>query len=533
MFNKVKQLWSRIVPVLKLKRTWALLIVAGIVAVAFSNGGPAPVVLTTEEVRAGELIQTVDASGTLRSTRETRLSFETTGIVGSVSAKVGDRVRAGALLASLRTADQYAASQEAAAAVRIADASVSAAQVSVENAERAITRAKEEGAQNIAEARAALRSSLASGLITVRTSVSKADEILGVDSDFTNVDYRNVLSSLDTNALIEAEKAYALAKDSLVAAETPVFALSASSSVETVAVAEELAVRALSDASLLLLRTHRVLEATSVTTDTFTAADLTALKSAFNTTRVSAQSAQDAVRTARQNVDAAILAAAQAEDAAIASRNTSAASVTVQIQEASRAAAQRVSSDVRLNKTALRSPIAGIVTAVDVDPGELALSGTPVITVQTADGQFEIVAQIAEADVSKVSLGDVADVTFDAFGDRTQFAARVVSIEPAQNLVEGVVFYEAKLALDPVGKEIVLKPGMTADATITTERSMGVLTVPQRAVLLKDGNNIVRVQTGETTFEERAVVTGLRGDGGRVQITDGVTAGEKIVISVK
>lgn len=526
MFDKVKQL-------LKKKSFWFVAVLLLAVGwFAFGRGGKT-VTLTSEEVRVGELVQTVDATGTLRSVHETHLSFETSGIVGAVNVKVGDRVKAGTVLATLRAADQYAEAQETAAAVRVAEATAASARVSVENAEQAIERARAEGAQNVAEARAALRSTLVTSLITTRKALTEADEIIGVDNAFANLDYKDVLSALDGGALPDAKNAYAAAKASLVAAETPVFALSSASSDADVSAAEALADRAFADVSVLLLRTSRVLDATTVAAGDFSAADLTALKASFATTRTAAQTARDNARLARQAVDAAVLAASQAEDAAVAARKAAEATATVQAQELTRANAQRSSSGARLSKTVLRSPIAGTVTAVDVDPGELALSGTPVITVQTVDGQFEIVAQIAEADVSKVSLGDAADVTFDAFGERTMFTARVVSIDPAQELVDGVVVYEAKLALDPVGKDTVLKPGMTADATITTERVPGVLSVPQRAVLLKDGGNVVRVQTGETTFEERAVTTGLRGDGGRVQILDGLTAGEKVVISVK
>ncbi len=527
MFEKLKSL-------LKKKSFWVVAVLVVVVGgFALAGRGGSKVVLTTEDVRSGELVQTVDATGTLQSVHETRLSFETSGIVGTVNVKVGDRVKAGALLASLRAADQYAETQEAAASLRVAEATAASARVSVENAQQAVLRAQAEGAQNVAEARASLRSSLTSAMIDARKAFSDADEIIGVDNQFANLDYKGVLSTLNSNALVDAKNAYATTKVSLLAAETSVFALSASSSANDVDAAGTVVDRALSDVSQLLLATSRVLDATAVAAGDFTAADLTALKNSFNATRTSAQAAQDAVRNARQALDAAVLAASQAEDAAVATRKSAEATASVQAQEMSRAGAQSASSAVRLSKTALRSPIAGTVTAVSVDPGELALSGTPVITVQTVDGQFEIVAQIAEADVSKVALGDLADVTFDAFGDRTTFAAQVVSIDPAQQLVDGVVIYEAKLALRDVSKDTVLKPGMTADATIITERIPDVLTVPQRAVLLKDGGNVVRVQTGEGTFEERAVTTGLRGDGGRVQILEGLTAGEKVVISVK
>lgn len=534
--------------ILKRKSTWIVIVILLVVGgFAFAGRGGSAPVLTTEAVRTEELVQTVDATGTLRSSRETHLAFETSGIVGFVSVKVGDRVKAGALLASLRASDQYAESQEAAASVRVAEASASAARVSaenavvsVENAKRSLVRTREESVQNTATARANLRAALVSGMIAVRKAVSDADEILGVDNTFANADYRNVLSAMDSGALNDAKNAYVSAKASLASAETPAFALSASSAPAAVDAAEALAGRALSDVSVLLLHVQRTLDATAIDTYTFNATELTALKASLNATRNSAQAAQSSLRSARQAVDAAVLAAAQAEDAAMsavdsadASRKNADASAFIRAEETARAAASRASSNVRLAKTALRSPIGGVVTAVDVDPGELALSGTPVVTVQTVDGQFEVVAHIAEADVSKVSLGDVADVTFDAFGERMAFPARVISIDPAQKLVEGVVYYEAKLALDPIGKEISLKPGMTADATITTERASGVLSVPQRAVLLKDGGNVVRVQTGETTFEERAVTTGLRGDGGRVQILNGLSDGETIVVSVK
>ncbi len=533
---------------LKTKKFWMILAIIAVIGFGINASRAKPAAtLVVESVKTGSLVQTVDASGSVESLRSTALSFESSGVVEAVLVDVGQSVRAGQALATLRAADQSADAAEADAAVRVAVASEAAARVAlenaatdVENAKRSLSRTLQDNEQDLVEVRQDAVNAITSALITVRKAVSDADEVLGVDNPFGNQDYRNVLSALDGGALTDAKNAYAKAKAALVSAESPAFALTPVSDADAVDTALDMAESALAETAKLLLFVNRVLDATAIDTNDFSAAELTALKATVNTTRKAVQTSQDAVLAAHQAFASVAIAAAKAEDAARASldqadaaRKAADATLAVRVQETARARTLRSSASVRFNKTVLAAVADGTVTDITVDPGESAVAGTPVITVQTVDGAFEVAVDLAEADVAKVSVGDAAEVTFESFGETARFAGTVLTINPAQKIIEGVVYYEATIVLGAFDERYALKPGMTADAIITTERVENALFVPQRSVLRRDGSSYVRVKTGEATFEERPVMTGLRADGGLVQVLEGVKAGEEVVLSVK
>ena len=83
------------------------------------------------------------------------------------------------------------------------------------------------------------------------------------------------------------------------------------------------------------------------------------------------------------------------------------------------------------------------------------------------------------------------------------------------------------LTLIMVQREIL--NGMTANVVFNTETNENVLYIPQRAVLSKDGVKYVRVlENGEA--KEAVVKLGLRGDGGLVEVSEGLSEGQEIVV---
>ena len=119
-----------------------------------------------------------------------------------------------------------------------------------------------------------------------------------------------------------------------------------------------------------------------------------------------------------------------------------------------------------------------------------------------------------------------------AFGGETIFTGVVQSIDPAETMIEGVVYYEVGIYLSDDDRLIALKPGLTADVIITTIEKQDVLMLPQRTVLSGDEGKYVRVVTKGNEYEERLITTGERGDLGMVLIEAGLEAGEEIVVKV-
>lgn len=622
-----------IVKLLKSKWLWisvvATLVVGGIWIYATRDTGPE---FVTAVVERGTLVQTVEATGELQSIDEVDLSFDTSGTVGTIEFMEGDSVLAGQMIAMLDAQDLEAEVDKARQAVAIAQAALSlenagstseavaVAQAGVDVAQAGLTGAQTKLAnaqtsldstilvrdadvaekttayvsaedalsntiaqndQDISEAEDDLVSTMKSNMIAIRSALSDADEILGVNNTLANDDFENILSHLNPNLLSLAESAYNQATNARDSAETAVFALTSASSSAEINSASALVETAFTHTGTTLLNTRQALDATSVDTFDFSLQDLEALKVSIDSARDSVQleesgfisdlqGLESAEITAMTNLDSATnsanaalqaLSSAQAlrtdaistaeaavssaeVDVSIAQADLSRAFATLAevqagprgvdvaglVAEVERAQADLEAALARLEKAEITSPIDGVITRIDIEVGEQVTASTTLVTVQsTADDLFRIVTDVAESDITKVAEGDIVDVTFDAFGDDVHFSGSVSVIDPAEKQVEGVTFYEVEVSLNENGG--AFKPGLSADVTIQTELIADALIVPQRAILETDGQKFVRVPVNRD-YEDRFIETGIRGDDGRTQVLSGLVDGEEVIVTI-
>lgn len=135
-----------------------------------------------------------------------------------------------------------------------------------------------------------------------------------------------------------------------------------------------------------------------------------------------------------------------------------------------------------LARAEVKSPIDGIVLDRMVEPGQTiaATFQTPVLFRLAEDlTRMRLHVDVDEADVGLVRAGQSASFTVDAFADQT-FKASVESVHFAPRTQEGVVTYEA--VLDVSNPDLLLRPGMTADAELVVEALTDTLTVPSAAL---------------------------------------------------
>ncbi|MBX7190516.1 MAG: efflux RND transporter periplasmic adaptor subunit [Sandaracinaceae bacterium] len=145
-----------------------------------------------------------------------------------------------------------------------------------------------------------------------------------------------------------------------------------------------------------------------------------------------------------------------------------------------RAELDRISND--LGRARVVSPIDGIVLARNVEPGQsvAATLSSPVFFLIAEDlRELELEVTIDEADIGSVREGMEATFRVDAHQDR-EFRAIIRRIHFASRTVLNVVTYPAELSVD--NAEGLLRPGMTATATIVTERRADQVLVPNAAL---------------------------------------------------
>jgi HlyD family secretion protein len=158
------------------------------------------------------------------------------------------------------------------------------------------------------------------------------------------------------------------------------------------------------------------------------------------------------------------------------------------------ARAQLSSDSTQVAKAIIRSPVSGVVLKRTIDPGQTvqASFNTPSLFIIAEDlSQMKLEVSVDEADVGQVKAGQSATFTVDAF-PRRSFPAAIKRVDLGSRNIAGssstaststtsnVVSYLATLSLS--NDELILRPGMTATATIGTAGEKNVLIVPNAAL---------------------------------------------------
>lgn len=249
-------------------------------------------------------------------------------------------------------------------------------------------------------------------------------------------------------------------------------------------------------------------------------------------------------------------AKAQAELGLVATKDLEAAKATYArakanyasgVANATVARATLKSSASKLTKTKIVSPVKGTVLSRLIEPGQTVTAGftTPLLFKVTEDlRKMRLAVNVDEADVGRVREGQNAIFTVDAYPDKT-FNSKVTSIHNEAVTTNNVVTYEARLTAE--NSELLLRPGMTATATITAEKRVNVILVPNAALRFSPpvvkatfgppaeapaGTPHVYVLEG-TTLKLVDVKVGAS-DGTTTEITEGnLSPGANVVVDVK
>jgi len=137
---------------------------------------------------------------------------------------------------------------------------------------------------------------------------------------------------------------------------------------------------------------------------------------------------------------------------------------------------------VNLGYTNIISPVDGTVVSRNVDLGQTVAASfqTPTLFLIAQDlTKMQVDTNVSESDVGPVQVGQKAGFTVDAFPDRT-FWGEVAQVRQSPITVQNVVTYDVVLAVS--NPELLLKPGMTANATIVVAERDQALRLPLQAL---------------------------------------------------
>jgi HlyD family secretion protein len=453
----------------------------------------------TARLETGTLTATVNATGNIEPEAEIRLSFQQAGTVAEVFFERGQAVRKGDVIAKLDTVDLELALAQAQASLEQAKNALLQAQTALENA--------------------------------------KAQEIIAT------ANYSRTVAGVRKSEIDAARAA-------LAAAEANLAKLKAGPEPEDIAAAEA----ALRNAEAALRRAQSNYDAAFARNPAAIGAHPAALEleqatNNYNSAKAQydratkgaddaqIKAAEQQVVNAKANLDKLLnparrfdieQAEAQLQQARLQARNAEVqianAENQVRLAEIQVRQAQR-----RLDQAVLKSPIDGVIAAVNIKAGELVGAGAQPAVVVADLSRYHINITVDEIDIAKVKIGQEVNITLDSLPG-VEVKGKVSRISPTSRLVNGVVSYDVRVDIEPTEAE--LRSGMTANASIVLERRSGVLLAPNWAIRRdrNTGKSFLTLQVGDQLTEVE-VQTGLRNDTFS-EILSGAKAGDVVVAPV-
>lgn len=509
------------------------------------------------------LTQEVSVTGKVVPAQRSNLGFEVSGRVNAIAVDSGSSVAYGQIIALLDNNSVEAELLSAKATLKAQEAKlnellkgtrleeITLAETKVSNATRTLDDART-NLKNVETKAAVDLQGLYTGAIDIlndafiQTDDAVNKKIDALFEDDTSSNPRLSFISSNPQYQSDAQEKRLLAGTTLKNFQQEINALS-SRSEDVDALLEQSITHLNQIQNLLVVLLGAVNAATGISPSTITTykADINTARTNINTAlttingriqSIASQKAsnQTSVSSAQKQINDAASALATAEDELVLKR----AGATEEEINAQRAATEEARAQVsrtqtQLEKTVLRAPVHGIITARNIQLGEI-VSPTTVAFSLTSNDPFEIEAFVAETDIANVRHDNEARITLDAYLDDIIFLGRVISIDPAETVIEGVSTYKTKLVFDAVDERI--RSGMTANITIITNKKEAVIAVPQRAIYENNGKKFIRIlkkQNGNESVVEQEVITGIRDGLGNIEIVSGLEKGDSIITFMK
>lgn len=541
--------------VLKSKIFWVIIIILIIGAFVFRslNKGE-EIEYVTEEVKMGSIIQTVSATGQIKSASKIKLNFKNAGKLVSLNTKVGDEVAAGQVLAQLRATSLSINVNKAQADLSESMANLNklkagATQEDVAVSQATVSQAKTDLDNTKATYSQALINEKESILIDINTALTKVN--ISLQEVYDTLNYKGDSKNFKTSNSVLEQKVnnnYNLSLIKVDEAELAYNLAELNGTDEEIDDAVNKTLTALSKISNDLDDIAELLEYVIITS-VLSRTEIGTLKTDINTERTTTNSSLSTLQTAKQDLADARLNYQTKIEEAQKTLDKSEADLTFKLAPARNedialyeARVRKSQADLRLtqdkyDETIIRAPISGIITNVNFEIGEQTSLTQPVITMLAVEN-YEIEVDIPESDIVKIDVADVTEITLDAFTGEDIFKGMVTTINPAQTEIQDVVYYRVTVVFTDDQPNIIgtlmdkIKPGMTANVTVNTARIDDILIIPLRGVKERDGNKVVEILVNEEP-QEIIVTLGLKGDEGLVEVKSGLTVGQKVITFVR
>jgi RND family efflux transporter MFP subunit len=478
--------------------------------------------LAYSAVSQGPITEEVDTTGTVKAAEEVDLSFQRAGQIASVHAPVGSTVAAGTLLASLSASDASAALEQAEASLAVEQAKldslnagtrpedVAVSETAVTGAKSALAQAKVVVVQAVADAYIksddAIHNKIDQFMQNPRGAAPKlmvplSDSQTEIDIESGRVGIEAILSSWQKS--VTAASSATDPDISSITAEAKINLAKIGAYLDTVAL------------GFSTLTPSASLSAATVQSDQASVAagrsEISASASAVINATIAETAAENALASAKSSL-------------ALKQAGTTPADIEAQVAQVAAAEASVHAAQAELGKTVIRAPITGVITKNDAHIGATASPGAVLISMNSA-AKFQIEAKVSEADLGKIAVGNDVRVFLDAYPNGAAFPAKVIAIDPAATIENGIASY--KVTAEFTTDDPDVKAGLTGNLHIITATKDDVLMVPTSALITK-GDSIYVLRKGPKQDELVEVQVGIAGENGSTEIQSGLSEGDQV-----
>lgn len=510
------------------KKRWILYSVIAVVviigAIYFIKSRNANSAYQFITVNKGSITQEVTVTGNTTPISSVDMSFQNGGTIIAVNYPVGTNVNAGNVVVSLNTSSLQAQLAQAQANVdtqkaNLASLQAGATQQSVQVSETAVASAEQTLKNDYMNVSDTVKGAYAEGNNAVENQVSPM-------FNMANPSTPNLLFQGPNQGLVgTVESEMAQSVNELNEWQEELQSMTGTSSTSTLETYLSQA-----DSHLDVIQSFLIDMATAANDSRGPSSQTTPSQAAAYQAAVAAATTE--VDTAISSVNALTQSIASQENVVqqqIAALNLTLAGSTPQAIQAQQAQVEQAEAsmsniEVSISQSSLIAPISGVITVQNAKVGEIASPGAVVFSI-ISNNNLEVDSDVPEVDIGKVNVGDVVDMTLDAFPGE-QFTGKVFYIDPAETVVGGVVNYLVKVSFDQSNPSI--RSGLTANLNILTQTDANALILPQYAVIQNSSGAFVEILKNGAVVQV-PVTLGLQDENGNIEITSGVTGGEQVL----
>jgi len=468
---------------------------------------------TLTEVFRGNISQEVSETGQVKKGEEINLNFKSAGKIEKIYVEVGDNVIIGQDLAKLDASQLFIQLTEAKAGLAVIEAGKKDAQISLESARQKLEDTIATTNERIEKTYKDALSTLDDSYLKIYNSFIFINLLKCTYFERGDVESINIAENKETieRALNQAKFYINKAKDSQNKED-----------IDT----------ALLEAKEVLLKIKKALENIRNMIEVGGYREIVPIadKNSLDTHKLNINSVHSNIISSQTDIsltkttNATEINTAQSQVSVLENQLQEGENSLYQAQiNQARAKIQLLENQIK--DSHLKSPTQGQITKINKKVGEQSMLGDSIVSLLPVV-PFTIEADIYEEDVVKINIGNPVDISLVAFPEQS-FKGKVISIDPAEKLIEGVVYYQVTIAFEKFPEGV--KPGMTADLVIKTASKENVLIIPEDAVQEKDSKIVVEVLK-DNLIEEREIKTGLKGSNNLVEVISGLKEDDKILL---